>query len=203
MANLLFNQFDGNSYSSYYGDINPSINKELNFNRNRLTNIADPTNDGDAVNLKKLKEITLSYGEKHYFSANINGSFDYRRSFTQSISDNEGNTTFEEGHSFIWLNYTSTIYHSNKLNYGCNIKLNTLRDESSGLVLQYYNTYKENSPETVTQTKYIIPSSWGKMTHYSSKSSNEFLYFYAIATQSGSGTVYLSTSLWYQYIDIF
>ena len=135
MANLLFNQFDGNSYSSYYGDINPSINKELNFNRNRLTNIADPTNDGDAVNLKKLKEITLSYGEKHYFSANINGSFDYRRSFTQSISDNEGNTTFEEGHSFIWLNYTSTIYHSNKLNYGCNIKLNTLRDESSGLVL--------------------------------------------------------------------
>lgn len=203
MANLLFNQFDGNSYSSYYGDISPSINKELNFNRNRLTNVGDPINEEDAVNLKKLQRITLSYGEKHYFSANIHGDFDYKNDFSQPISDTDGNSAFEEGHSFIFLNYTSTIYHTKELKYGCRIYLTTLRDDSDGKILQAYDSYKANTPETVTQTKYIIPSSWGKMTQYGGTSSNVFLYFYAKATQSGSGTAYLSTSRWYQYIDIF
>lgn len=58
MANLLFNQFDGNSYQSYYGDINPSINKELNFNQNRLTNIGNPTSDNDAISKIYLESIT-------------------------------------------------------------------------------------------------------------------------------------------------
>lgn len=203
MANLLFNQFNGNSYSSYYGDINPLINKELNFNRNRLTNIGDPVNEEDAVNLKKLKQVSLSYGEKHYFSANIHGDFSYRDEFFQAISDNNGNNVFESGHSFILLNYTSTIYHSNELRYGCKIYLTTLRDNSDGAVLHHYDNYKADVPETVTETKYVIPSSWGNMASYWNKSSNVFLYFSAGAIQSGSGTVYLSTSRWYQYIDVF
>ena len=60
MANLLFNQFDGNSYSSYYGDINPSINKELNFNRNRLTNIGEPIKGQDSA--------TKNYVDSNSFS---------------------------------------------------------------------------------------------------------------------------------------
>lgn len=62
MANLLFNQFDGNSYSSYYGDINPSINKELNFNQNRLTNIGDPIADEDAVSKKYFNNTIVNLG---------------------------------------------------------------------------------------------------------------------------------------------
>lgn len=50
MPNLIFNQFDGDSYSSYYGDINPLINKELNFNQNKLTNIQTPEAEYDAAN---------------------------------------------------------------------------------------------------------------------------------------------------------
>ena len=59
MANLLFNQFDGNSYSSYYGDINPSINKELNFNQNRLTNIGQPVNNSDAASKEYVDNSIL------------------------------------------------------------------------------------------------------------------------------------------------
>lgn len=62
MASLLFNQFDGNSYSSYYGDISPSINKELNFNRNRLTNIGDPIADEDAISKKYFNNTIVNWG---------------------------------------------------------------------------------------------------------------------------------------------
>lgn len=203
MANLLFNQFDGNSYSSYYGDINPSINKELNFNRNRLTNVGDPVDNNDVVNLKILKENTLSYSKKYNFSVNIHGNFSYREAFTYSIADNERNKYFETGHSFILLNYTSTIYHSDKLPYGCNMWLTLLRDKDSGKVLQHYSNYKADTPETVSVSKYIIPNSWGAGESYFSTSSVGFLFFSAISIQSGSATAYLSTSGWYQYIDIF
>lgn len=56
MSNLIFNSFDGNSYSSYYGDINPSINKELNLNQNKITNLGTPVNNLDAATKKYVDE---------------------------------------------------------------------------------------------------------------------------------------------------
>lgn len=77
MPNLLFNQFDGNSYSSYYGDINPSINKELNLNENRITNLPTPVSnfepatkeyvDGNTFVSKKVKlfDLTITPSNKN------------------------------------------------------------------------------------------------------------------------------------------
>lgn len=57
MPNLLFNQFDGNSYSSYHGDINPSINKELNLNGNKIFNLSNPTNSKDAATKEYVDNV--------------------------------------------------------------------------------------------------------------------------------------------------
>lgn len=60
MPNLLFNQFDGNSYSSYHGDINPSINKELNLNGNKIFNLSNPTNSKDAATKEYVDNVNTN-----------------------------------------------------------------------------------------------------------------------------------------------
>lgn len=86
MANLLFNQFDGNSYSSYYGDINPSINKELNFNGNRLTNVGEPINDNDAITKLYLSK-TIKKTEVHTFNNVKTDYINYGDSDVLALSD--------------------------------------------------------------------------------------------------------------------
>lgn len=56
MSNLLFNQFDGNSYSSYYGDINPPINKELNLNGNKIMNLPIPAFNSEPATKRYVDE---------------------------------------------------------------------------------------------------------------------------------------------------
>lgn len=86
MANLLFNQFDGNSYSSYYGDISPSINKELNFNRNRLTNVGEPINDNDAITKFYLSKA-IKKTEVYTFNNVVTDYISYRDSTIFNLSD--------------------------------------------------------------------------------------------------------------------
>ena len=86
MANLLFNQFDGNSYSSYYGDVPPSINKELNFNGNRLTNVGEPVNDNDAITKLYLSKA-IKKTEVHTFNNVMTDYINYRDSTIFPLSD--------------------------------------------------------------------------------------------------------------------
>ena len=88
MPNLLFNQFDGNSYSSYYGDINPSINKELNLNGNKIINLPTPASNSEPATKEYVDNRA---GKKLIESVNIAGTLDYinneaEKSFTKELN---------------------------------------------------------------------------------------------------------------------
>lgn len=141
MANLLFNQFNGNSYSSYYGDINPSINKELNLNGNRIVNLPSPSTPSEPATKQYVDGTKNIVTDLFGIQSKIN--FDIYASSTKT-----GTGYVENYYSFsiMYVNITnsnSTVASLYK-NYSSKEKLYVCVGSYNAIAL-YLNTFTDKS----------------------------------------------------------